>query len=111
VVDRTHFVAYPRGVGEATCQRLVTDVVAAVTRLTGCHLPQRRCRMEVLPRIEQLRRRARSGTALFVLDPERLRITRSLFNFKAGGSAADRAACGHYAALDGSSGDAVRKGA
>jgi len=71
VVDRTIFVAFPRRVGEEIRRRFVTDIVTSVSQITGCQFAAEAVPYGSLAEgIEQLRRRARGGTALFVLDTE-----------------------------------------
>jgi hypothetical protein len=71
VVDRTIYVAYPGSVGQDVAMQFTTDLVAAVNRLTGCQFAAEPIAYaRIAEGIEQLRRRARSGTALFVLDPD-----------------------------------------
>jgi hypothetical protein len=112
VVDRTLFVAYPRRIGEAICQRFVTDMVAAVTRLTGCQFSAEAVPYQSLAEgIEQLRRRARSGTALFVLDAEPTSYHEVAFQLQGWRvkRLTERTLVEHHAALDGRQGEAAHK--
>jgi hypothetical protein len=71
VVDRRLFVACPRRTGDEICQRLVTDIVGSLVRLTGRQFSAEVVRYDTIAEaIEQLRRLTHGATALFVLDSE-----------------------------------------
>jgi hypothetical protein len=71
VVDRTLYVAYPARIEKDVATSFITDLIALVNRLTGSQFAAEPVAYNrVADGIEQLRRRARSGTALFVLDPD-----------------------------------------